>query len=45
MLRHRKAGMKILSTFKGLDTNAKQILTNFSSPMGFDVNIWERLRL
>jgi hypothetical protein len=45
MLRHRKAGMKILSTFKGLDANAKQILTDFSGPLGFDVTTWKSLEL
>lgn len=45
MFRHRKAGMKILSTFKGLDDNAKQVLYDFSSPLGFDVTCWESLKL
>lgn len=45
MFRHRKTGMKILSTFKGLDNNAKQVLNDFSTPLGFDVNAWESLKL
>lgn len=45
LLKHRKTGNKILSTFKGLDENAMEVLKDFSSPLGFDVSQWESLKL
>src|SRR5215208_6507241 len=44
-LRHLRVDVGLLSAFKGLDDDARQILREFSAPLGFDVNLWKSNRL
>lgn len=44
-LRNFKVDIGLLSAFKGLDDDAKQILKNFSAPLGLDVTKWKSNRL
>ncbi len=40
-----KVDVGLLSAFKGLDDQAKQLLREFSAPLGFDVTQWKSNRL
>ena len=44
-LGHLKVDFGLLSAFKGLDEQAKEILKDFSTPLGFDVTEWGSNRL
>ena len=44
-LRHLKVDVGLLSAFKGLDDDARQILKDFSAPLGLDVTEWKSNRL
>jgi hypothetical protein len=44
-LQHIKVDVGLLSAFKGLDDQAKKLLSDFSSPFGFDVTKWNSNRL
>jgi hypothetical protein len=44
-LTHLKVDIGLLSTFKGLDDDARRILKDFSVPLGFDVTEWKSNRL
>jgi len=44
-LRHLKVDVELLSAFKGLDEEARQILKEFSAPLGLDVTAWKSNRL
>jgi hypothetical protein len=44
-LGHLKVDVGLLSAFKGLDDEARQILKDFSSPLGFDVTQWKSNRI
>src|SRR5512138_1941528 len=44
-LRHLKVDVELLSAFKGLDEEARQILKEFSAPLGFDITQWKSNRL
>jgi hypothetical protein len=40
-----KVDLGLLSAFKGLDDEARQVLKGFSTPLGFDVTTWESNRI
>lgn len=42
---HLKVDIALLSAFKGLDEEARQILKEFSTPLGLDVTTWKSNRL
>lgn len=42
--KHRKVNYDLLLAFQGLDDQAKQILREFSAPMGVDVTKWKNNR-
>ncbi len=42
---HLKVDVGLLSAFKGLDVEARQILKEFSAPLGLDVTAWKSNRL
>lgn len=42
--KHRKVNYDLLLAFQGLDDQAKQILKEFSAPMGIDVTKWKNNR-
>jgi hypothetical protein len=42
--KHRKVNYDLLLAFQGLDDQAKQILKEFSTPMGVDVTNWKNNR-
>jgi hypothetical protein len=42
--KHRKVNYELLLAFQGLDDQAKQILKEFSSPLGIDVTKWKNNR-
>ena len=42
---HRKIGMEMLSLFNTLDNDAKKLLTDYSSSMGFDITKWKSLQV
>ena len=44
-LQHIKVDVGLLSAFRGLDDQAKQLLQDFSAPLGFDVTKWKSNRL
>jgi len=44
-LGHLKVDVGLLSAFKGLDNDARQILKEFSTPLGLDVTKWKSNRL
>ncbi len=44
-LGHLKVDVGLLSAFKGLDDDARQVLKDFSVPLGFDVTQWKSNRL
>lgn len=44
-LRHIKVDVGLLSAFKGMDDQAKKLLSEFSAPYGFDVTQWDSNRL
>jgi hypothetical protein len=44
-LQHLKVDVGLLSAFKGLDDSARQMLKEFSAPLGFDVSQWKSNRL
>src|SRR5512138_1193480 len=44
-LLHLKVDVELLSAFKGLDEEARQILKEFSAPLGLDVTEWKSNRL
>ncbi len=44
-LRHLKVDFGLLSAFKGLDDEAREILKEFSAPLGLDVTEWKSNRL
>jgi hypothetical protein len=44
-LGHLKVDVGLLSAFKGLDDDARQILKDFSAPLGLDVTEWKSNRL
>ena len=44
-LQHIKVDVGLLSAFKGLDAQAKKLLRDFSTPLGFDVTKWNSNRL
>jgi hypothetical protein len=44
-LGHLKVDFGLLSAFKGLDDEARQILKDFSAPLGLDVTSWKSNRL
>jgi hypothetical protein len=44
-LSHLKVDVGLLSAFRGLDDDARQILKDFSTPLGFDVTEWKSNRL
>ncbi|GAP22701.1 hypothetical protein [Leptolinea tardivitalis] len=44
-LQNARVDIGLLSAFKGLDDQAKQVLRDFSAPLGLDVTTWESNRL
>lgn len=44
-LQNIKVDVGLLSAFKGLDDQARQLLKDFSAPLGFDVTKWNSNRL
>ncbi len=44
-LQNARVDIGLLSAFKGLDDQAKQVLRDFSAPLGLDVTMWESNRL
>ena len=44
-LKHLKVDVGLLSAFKGLDDEARQVLKDFSAPLGLDVTTWKSNRL
>ncbi len=42
---HLKVDVRLLSAFNGLDAEARQILREYSAPLGFDVTSWKSNRL
>jgi len=44
-LKHLKVDFGLLSAFKGLDDEARQVLRDFSVPLGLDVTSWKSNRL
>ncbi len=44
-LQHLKVDVGLLAAFKGLDDDARQILKDFSAPLGLDVSKWKSNRL
>lgn len=44
-LKHLKVDLGLLSAFKGLDDEARQVLKDFSAPLGLDVTSWKNNRL
>lgn len=44
-LQHIKVDVGLYSAFKGLDDQARQLLRDFSAPLGFDVTKWKSNRL
>lgn len=44
-LQHIKIDVGLLSAFRGLDNEARQLLKDFSAPLGFDVTRWKSNRL
>lgn len=44
-LQHIKVDVGLYSAFKGLDDQARQLLRDFSAPLGFDVTKWKNNRL
>src|SRR5690349_12064999 len=44
-LGHLKVDLGLLSAFKGLDDEARQVLKDFSAPLGLDVTTWKSNRL
>lgn len=44
-LGHLKVDFGLLSAFKGLDDEARQVLQDFSAPLGLDVTTWKSNRL
>jgi hypothetical protein len=44
MLKHHRVGIDLLSIFQGLDSQAQQILKDFSAPLGMDITRWKSNR-
>jgi len=44
-LKHLKVDFGLLSAFEGLDDEARQVLKDFSAPLGLDVTSWKSNRL
>lgn len=44
-LRHLKIDFGLLSAFKGLDDEARQVLKDFSAPLGLNITSWKSNRL
>jgi len=44
-LQHIKVDVGLMSAFKGMDDQARQLLRDFSAPLGLDVTKWESNRL
>jgi hypothetical protein len=44
-LRYLKADVALLSAFKGLDDEARQILKDFSAPLGLGITQWKSNQL
>jgi hypothetical protein len=42
---HLTVDIGLLSAFRGLDADARQTLTDFSQPLGFDISTWKSNRL
>ena len=45
LLKHLKVDLGLLSAFRGLDEEARQILTDFSARFGLDVSQWKSNRM
>jgi hypothetical protein len=45
MWQHRKIGMELMSLFKAIDKDAKKLLAEYSSTLGFDITKWKSLKL
>ena len=43
-MKNLRVDLGLLAAFRGLDEEAKQVLHNFSAPLGFDVTGWESNR-
>lgn len=44
-MQHLKVDFGLLAAFRGLDDDARQVLRDFSAPLGFDVTQWKSNRL
>lgn len=44
-IQHFRVDLGLLSAFKGLDTQARKFLSEYSAPLGFDVTQWQSNRL
>lgn len=44
-LQHLKVDIGLLAAFRGLDEDARQVLKDFSAPLGFDITKWKSNRL
>src|SRR5512142_2771556 len=44
-LQHLRVDVGLLAAFRGLDDDARQVLKDFSAPLGLDVTTWKSNRL